>query len=223
MRATRHLLVLAAALALAPAATGSITVATNASRPALRVDAQGNAEVSWSAGGRRQLLLVPAAGRVRPGVRLSSPDVAKRANAAIPFSRVVVSGRDGWTFALQSWQVVPGGPVELRYSRWRGAATVATLAAKKTSTGVLLTGKLTLNGRPVPTTSRTPEGKVLRQYAYLDVASGGSWKRLGGVAVRADGTFRRYAPQGTRFRVVAPGPNVGRTYAPDASATASVG
>ena len=221
----RHLVVAAAlALALAPAAAASITVATNATRPALLVDAQGNAQVSWTAGGTRQSLLVPVTGRVRPGVRLGSPDVARPiATAKLPFARVVVAGRNGWTFALQSWQVVPDGPVELRYSRWRGDPTVATLTADKTSTGVLLTGRLTLHGRPVPTSSRTPEGKVLRQYAYLDVAGGGAWKRLGGVAVRTDGTFRRYAPRGTRFRVVAPGPNLGRTYAPDAVATASVG
>lgn len=220
----RHLFLVAAALALAPAAGGSITVATNASRPALLVDAQGNAQISWTSGGTRRSLLVPATGPVRPGVRLSSPAVGKPLRAAtIPFARVVVAGRNGWTFALQSWQVLPGGPVELRYSRWRGAATVATLQANKTTTGVLLTGTLTLDGRPVPTTSRTPEGKILRQYAYLDVAVGDAWKRLGGVAVRADGTFRRYAPRGTRFRVVAPGPNVGRTYAPDAVATASAG
>jgi hypothetical protein len=219
----RPFIVAAAALVLAPAAAASITVATNASQPALLVDGRGNAEVSWTAGGQRHTLLVPESGRVRPGVHLAAPDVAKPLKAPeVPFAKVIVVGPDGWKLALQSWQVVPGGPVELRFARWSGAGTVAHLAAKKTSTGVLLTGKLTLNGRPVPTTSRTPEGKVLRQYAYIDVAAGGSWKRIGGVAVRADGTFRRLAPHGTRFRVVAPGPHVDKTYAPDAVATASV-
>src|SRR6185312_5675156 len=190
--------------------------------PALLVDRHGDAEVSWTAAGQRHTLLVPESGRVRPGVHLTAPNVAEPLKApVIPFAKVVVIRPDGWTFALQSWQVVPGGPVELRFARWYGAATVARLSAKKAAGGVLLTGKLTLNGRPVPTTSRTPEGKVLRQYAYIDVASGGSWKRLGGVAVRADGTFRRFVPHGTHFRVVAPGPHVGKTYAPDAVATAS--
>ena len=213
----------AAALVLAPAAAASITVATNAAQPALLVDRHGDAEVSWTAGGKRHTLLVPETGRVRPEAHLPSGNVAESLNAPdVPFGKVVVIRRNGWKYALQAWQVVPGGPVELRFARWSGTGTVAHLAAQKSSTGVLLSGKLTLDGRPVPTTSRTPEGKVLRQYAYIDVRRGGSWKRLGGVAVRADGTFRRFAPSGTQFRVVAPSPHVGKTYAPDAVATASV-
>jgi hypothetical protein len=212
------------ALLLAPAAAGSITVAENAAKPSLRVDASGNAEVSWTAGGVRRTLLVPPGGLVRPGGRLAGADVSRAAPAAgIPFARVVRTGRGGWTYALEAWRVLPGGPVELRYARWRGAPTVVRLSAKQTTTGVLLSGSATLAGHPVPTTSRTPEGKVLRQYAYLDVFTGGQWERIGGVAVRKDGTFRRLVPParaGQRYRVLVPGPNIGTTYAPDALATA---
>jgi hypothetical protein len=212
------------ALLLAPAAAASITVAENAAKPALRVDAAGNAEVSWTAGGARRTLLVPPGGRVLPGGRLAGADVSRGApTAGVPFARVVRAGRGGWTYALEAWRVLPGGPVELRFARWRGAATVARLAARETTTGVLLSGSATLGGRPVPTTSRTPEGKVLRQYAYFDVFTGGQWQRIGGVTVRTDGTFRRLVPParvGKRYRVLVPGPNVGTTYAPDALAMA---
>jgi hypothetical protein len=213
------------ALLLAPAAAGSITVAENAAGPSLHVDAHGNAEVSWTAGGVRRTLLVPPGGRVLPGGRLAGADVSRSApTAGVPFARVVRAGRGGWTYALEAWRVLPGGPVELRFARWRGVPTVAQLSAKRTTTGVLLSGSATLGGHPVPTTSRTPEGKVLRQYAYLDTFTGGQWKRIGGVVVRKDGTFRRLAPPagaGRRYRVLVPGPNIGTTYAPDALATAA--
>jgi hypothetical protein len=219
-------LILAAVLALllvAPAAA-SLAVAENAAAPSLRVDAGGNAEISWTAGGARHTLLVPPRGLVRPGGRLSAADVSRAASSVhVPFSRVVRGGRGGWIYALEAWRVLPGGPVELRFARWRGAPTVVSLAAEQASTGVRLSGSATFAGRPVPTTSRTPEGKVLKQYAYLDAFAGGRWRRLGGVAVRADGTFRRLAPRaraGTRYRVVVPGPNIGTTWAPDALATA---
>ena len=198
----------------------SITVATNAARPALRVDAKGNAEVSWASGGGRRTLLVPARGRVLPGGRLSGVDVSRAvADPVIPFRRVLrIAG--GRYYALQSWRVLPGGPVELRFSRWRGSPTRATLVAESASLGVTLTGSATFAGRPVPTTSRTPEGKVLRQYVYLDVLRGGTWRRIGGVRLRTDGSYRRLvarAAAGARYRAAVPGPNIGVTYAPDAA------
>jgi hypothetical protein len=217
---------IALALFAAPSALASITVATNAARPALRVDAKGNAEVSWTAGGARRTLLLPVRGRVLPGARLPGADVSRPATApAVPFRRVLRTGRGGSYYALQSWRVVPGGSVELRFSRWRGAPTSARLVAESTSTGVLLTGTATFAGRPVPTTSRTPEGKVQRQYVYLDRLVGGSWSRIGGVVLRADGSFRRLVAgvgAGSRYHAAIPGPNIaGVTYAPDAAAVAT--
>jgi hypothetical protein len=215
------------AACLAPAAAGSISVADDASTPSLRVDAAGNAQVAWSASGVRHTLLVPAHGRVLPSGRLAGADVSHAGSpAAVPFARVVRSGRGGWTYALEAWQVLPGGPVELHFARWRGAPTAATLAATRTSTGVLLSGSAAFGGRPVPTTSRTTAGRILRQYVYVDAFSAGRWRRIGGVAIRGDGTFRRLVPAGatgSRYRVFVPGPNIGTTYAPDALATASPG
>jgi hypothetical protein len=215
------------AACLAPAAAGSISVADDASAPSLGVDAAGNAQVAWSVSGVRHTLLVPVHGRVLPGGRLSGTDVSHAGSpAAVPFARVVRSGRGGWTYALEAWQVLPGGPVELHFARWRGAPTRATLMATRTTTGVLLSGSATFGGRPVPTTSQTTAGKILRQYAYVDAFRAGRWRRIGGVAIKRDGTFRRLVTggaTGSRYRVLVPGPNIGTTYAPDAIATASPG
>jgi hypothetical protein len=58
----------------------------------------------------------------------------------------------------------------------------------------------------------------MRSYAYVDQMTASGWRRVGGVAVRADGTFARFvhAAAGTRFRALLPGPNVQSTWAPDA-------
>ncbi|MGZ8687240.1 MAG: hypothetical protein ACXWZP_02310, partial [Gaiellaceae bacterium] len=53
----------AAALVWAAAAAGSIDVTVKGSQPALKVDARGAAEVSWTEGGVRKTLLVPPSGR----------------------------------------------------------------------------------------------------------------------------------------------------------------
>jgi hypothetical protein len=214
-------------LAAAPAASASITVAANAAHPALRADALGNAEISWTSGGRRQRLLVPARGRVLPGGRLAGADVTRAVAApAIPFRRVLRLAPGGRYYALQAWRVLPGGPVELRFSRWRGTPTKVELTAQTTSLGVRLSGTATFAGGAVPTTSRSPEGKVLRQYVYLDSLVGGRWRRVGGVVLRADGSFRRLVPRrelGMRYRAAVPGPNLGVTYAPDAVAVTPAG
>src|SRR4051794_41930656 len=121
----RRLLLVAAVASLAApaAASASITVATNVQRPALRVDAKGNAEVSWSSGGRRQCLLVPPTGRFLPGGRLSRPDVSRPTTAvALPYRRVLRRTPDGRLWALQTWQVAFSKAGELPVSRWRGGA-----------------------------------------------------------------------------------------------------
>lgn len=207
------------ALASAAAASASITVATNVQRPALRVDARGNAEVSWTAGGARRYLLVPPTGRVFPGRRLSGRDVsAGTTSVSLPFRRVLRRTPDGRLWALQTWRVRPGGPVELRFSRWRGAPPRVTAETRPQFQGELLTGSATLAGRPVPLFSPTPEGKRIRSFAYVDRWNGTGWSRVAGAATRADGTFRLFISAGAlapRYRAVLPGPNVGATLAPD--------
>jgi hypothetical protein len=219
----RALLVAAIALAWAGAANASITVAYDAQRPGLRVDARGNAEVSWSSGGARRYLLVPPRGRVLPGARLRGRDVSRAASGpSLPFRKVLRRTADGRHWALQAWRARAGGPVELHFSRWRGQATRVTLAVS----GDTLEGAADFQGRPVTGSSPTPEGKRIRHYAFLECLGCGArgWKRMTGVATRADGSFRvflRPAWRGTRYRAIVTGPNRGATLAPIGSAEAA--
>ena len=114
-------LLLLALLALvgAGAASGSILVAENASAPTLRVADDGTAEVGWKAGGTRQTMTIPLKGRVQPGGTIAK-DVSTAGAATIPFKRVVRTGPNGVTYALQAWRTRKGGPLELRFARWQG-------------------------------------------------------------------------------------------------------
>ena len=207
-------------LALAGSASASIRLATGAERPALRVDRRGNAEVSWTAGGVRRYVFVPPTGRVYPGRRLAAADVSRSSSAvALPFRRVLRRTPDGRLWALQTWRVQPGGPVELRFSRWRGKPPQVTLAAEPRFDGELVTGRATFAGRPVPLYSPTPEGKRIRSYAFIDRKTGTGWSRIASAATRADGSFRLFVPAAklsSRYRAALPGPNIGTTLAPDA-------
>ena len=94
-----------------------------------------------------------------------------------------------------------------------------TLTAEQAFEGELLSGRATFAGRAVPLISPTPEGKRIKSFVYLDRLVGGSWRRIGGVATRPNGTFRRLvkpAELGPRYRAIVPGPNIGTTLAPDA-------
>jgi hypothetical protein len=209
------------ALAGVGSASASLNVATNVQRPALRVDARGWAEVSWTAAGTRRFLLIPPTGRVFPGRRLTRPDVSSPTTAvAIPFRKVLRRTPNGRFWALQLWRVRPDGPAELRFSRWRGRATQLVIdAVTPRPDGYVVSGQATFHGRPIPLWSLTPEGKRIRSYAYIDRATPTGWRRIGGVRVRADGTFVRFVPAGgiPRFRAVLPGPNISSTvWAPDA-------
>jgi hypothetical protein len=220
----RALFVVLLAAATAGPAAGSIAVAYDAQRPALRVDSRGNAEVSWTAGGARRYLLVPPRGRVLPGARLSGRDVSRAAGAPrLPFQRVLRRTPDGRLWGLQTWRATARGPVELHFSRWRGAPTRVTFTVTET----VLEGSADFQGRAVTGFSPTPEGKRLRHYAFVDcLGCGGTrtWKRLAAVRTRANGSFRlfvRPAWRGSRYRVTVAGPNRGTTFAPIASAVAS--
>jgi hypothetical protein len=212
------------ALAVAGSASASVKVATNVQRPALRVDARGWAEVSWTAAGARHFLLIPPTGRVFPGRRLTRPNVSTPTSAvAIPFRKVLRRTPDGRFWALQLWRVRADGPAELRFSRWRGAPTQLVIeSVEPRLDGYVVHGRATFHGRPIPLWSTTPEGKRIRSYAYIDRATPTGWQRIGGVRVRADGTFERFvSAAGTpRFRAVLPGPNISSTvWAPDARST----
>lgn len=224
MRTLRLGIALALLATLAADAQASISIATNAQRPALRVDAKGNAEVSWIAAGRRRTLVVPPTGLYQPGARISGPDVSRAATApTLPFARAVRRGPDGTLYALQAWRVKAGGPVELHFARWKGAVTTVTLASEPAGAGERLVGRAMFQGKPVAGYSRTNSGIRYRIFAFLDCfgCPQPQWRRVAGVAPRASGEFRLLVQpqfQGTRYRVTIAGPNLGRTLAPDASA-----
>jgi hypothetical protein len=213
--------VVIAFLAAAAAAEAGVTIATSPGAVLLRVDARGQAEVDWTAAGTRRTILVRPGAEVLPGGRISGRDVSRPATAAIPFRRVVRAAPGGWRWALQAWRVLPGGPLELRVDRWRGGEPQLTLMVDN---GSRLIGRATFHGRPVAQTSLSFEGKRMRTYVYIDARVGGSWRRIGGVAPRADGSFRRFIPLQYRsaalFRGILIGPSNRTEIAPDVLATA---
>jgi hypothetical protein len=221
----RFAVIAAAALAFAPAAGSSVTVAKNARAPALRVDARGNAEVSWTTRGVRRTLLVPPRGRALPGGRLPGRDVSRATSAvAIPFRRALRRTPDGRYWALQSWRLVRGGAIELRFSRWRARPTTIELTARSAGPRQLLQGRATFHGRPVTGFWRTLEGTPIRHAAVFECFAcygrrGWSW--FNSVRTQSDGSFGATVPpaaHGERYRSSIVGPNVGATLAPDASA-----
>ena len=212
--------------AVAVPAEASITVTTGAQRPALRVDARGNAEVSWTSGGRREYLLVPPTGRFFPGKRLPGRDVSRpAADVSIPYRKVVRRTPDGRLWALQVWRVAFAKVDELRFSRWRGEPTRITLRAAPSRRTELLRGRATFQGRPVTGTSPTNAGTPILHAAFVDcwACGGKGWVRFNNRRTGADGSFSITVPldrRGSRYRVSIAGPNSGATLAPDASAIA---
>ena len=88
-----------ALLAPAPAAFASVGVGSGAAGPSLRVDAKGNAEVSYKQGGVPRTVLVPVTGAVIYGGTLKGPDVSKAATALGWRSRLSVDEAIGWAAA----------------------------------------------------------------------------------------------------------------------------
>jgi hypothetical protein len=217
-----------AGVAVSAPATASVTVTTNAQRPALRVDARGYAEVSWTARGLRRTLLIPPRGRALPGGRLPGRNVSRPApSVSLPFARAVRRTPDGRYWGLQSWRLVRGGAVELRFSRWRGAPTAMELTTEPSGGTELLRGKATFHGRPVSGFWRTLEGTPIRLAAVFECSAclgrpGWSW--FGGKRTSSDGSFAATVPpraRAQRYRATIVGPNIGTTLAPDASAVAT--
>jgi hypothetical protein len=202
-----------------PAASGSLTIATNVQAPSLRVDAAGNAEIDWTSGGARHTLLVRPGQELLPGARVGR-DVSRAWGTALPFRRVVRRGPGGWLWALQAWRVLPGGPIELRVAHWRGPLPELTLTLENGNT---LVGSATTDGRPISRYSLTFARQRLRIYVYLDALVNGTWSRIGGVAPQAD--FRRFVPtqlqSATKFRAILIGPSDRTTVTPDVLATAT--
>jgi hypothetical protein len=211
--------VLLAFLVGVPVAGASIFIGSNVAAPRLAVDAKGTTLVTWTQAGAKQSVIVPTKGQLFHGGSLSGPNVSRpAAGVRLPLAVVVRRGPGGMLYALQHWQVQPGGPVELHLARWTGAPTVITLA----SDGQRLTGSATFQGKPASGFTFTLEGKQLRVYVYIDCfgcPGKTGWSRLIGVAPKADGTFGVFLKPswlGRRYRATVAGKNIGTTFAPDA-------
>ena len=205
-------------LALAGDASGSIKLATNPERPALRVDGRGNAEVSWTAAGVRRYVFVPP---TAASIRVAAWRPPMSAEAAV-LSRSRFGGfsavpPDGRLWALQAWRVQAGGPVELRFSRWRGEPPKMTLTSQPRFDGELSPAALLPPAAPFRS---TPDAG---RQAHPQLCPHRSKDAHGlepdrGAATRADGTFRLFIPAakpGASYRTLLPGPNLGTTLAPD--------
>src|SRR5258707_14881318 len=91
---------LVAMLVVVPMAAASYGVATGATGAALRVDAKGDAEVSWAQGGAHHSFIVPQSGAGYHGT-LAAGDVSRRAQAALPMAVAVRVTPDGRLWGLQ--------------------------------------------------------------------------------------------------------------------------
>lgn len=209
-------------------AQASVMVAADAREAALRVDAAGDAEVTWTAGaGGRRSLVIGRNGALRFGGGLAGGDVSHPTSAvAIPMARVVRQTPDGSFYALQAWRRLPGGPVELRFSRWRGEPTKLTLQAVCCKWGSEnVQGTASFQGRPIFGQHSTSQGVPLDPFGrnvYLDTFRGGHWQRMMGILThRPTGFFSLWIRPfwlGTRYRGTMIGPNWGGTLGPDVQA-----
>jgi hypothetical protein len=222
------------ALLALPGTTGlaaaSIKVAADAQAPSLRVDGAGNAEVDWTTGtGERRSLLVSPSGGLTYGGRLAGGDVSVPAAAPVPFALAVRRTPDGKLWALQAWQRLAQGPVELRFSRWRGEPTRLTLHTTCCRWGgENVVGDASFQGKPIYGQHATRQGVPLDDLGrnvYLDSYQGSAWTRMMGILTnRPTGAFSLWIRpnwQGTQYRGAIIGPNWGWTLAPDAAAEAT--
>ncbi|MGI9657792.1 MAG: hypothetical protein ACR2OD_02705, partial [Gaiellaceae bacterium] len=160
--------------------------------------------------------------------RLPGKDVSRPAQIKLPFSAAVRRTPDGRLWALQAWRRLGSGPVELMFSRWRGAPTKLTLSAACCKwRSETIQGRASFHGKPVHGFSATRDGVPLDPFGrnvYLDTRRGGKWQRMMGIlAQRPQGKFRLWIRphwRGTIYRGTIRGPNRGWTLAPDAHAWA---
>jgi hypothetical protein len=197
-------------------AQSSICICAGGKNPALRVNAKGFAEVSWTSQGSRHYRVVTPRGRVIVG-RMSGRDVSFPTSAVtIPYKRVLKRTPSGAFWALQAW-AKPGEPLNLRFSRWKGQPT--RLTAKTTCCS---SGRETLSGHA------SFHGTPIYGWVYVDcyrcALNPSGWARATRIATNTSGNYSLRigsAWRGTRYRVTMVGPKSAWTRAPDARAYAS--
>jgi hypothetical protein len=211
-------------------ASASVKVAADARDPALRVDGAGNAVVTWTtSSGAHESLVISKDGQLHYGATLPGADVSQpTTRVTIPWEVIVRQTADGSLYALQSWQRLATGPVELRFSRWKGAPTTLMLRTVCCRWGhENVEGAASFHGKGIFGFHSTHQGDPLDPYGrnvYLDSYRAGHWERMMGILTHAPvGSFSlwiRPAWLGSQYRGTISGPNWGWTLGPDAEATA---
>ena len=184
-------------LVLCGSAAASVGVGRDARAPSLRVNARGDALVSWrTPSGAARSVLVPSRGHFLPGYRFRGRDVSTPTREVpVPLASVVKRTPDGRYWALQQWRQRPGKPVELRLSRWRGQPTSAELAVTCCRLGRnQLEGSAEFQGRPVFGSSPTvPGSPAFHEEAFLQCfgcpVGRGGWGFMVGTALDRQGSF----------------------------------
>jgi len=218
--------VIAVALLAPASASASLKVASWARNPTLKVGARGAAEVDWTSGGRRHSVVIARNGSLRYGTHVKGRDLSfSTTSVSIPMALAVRQTPNGSYWALQAWRRLRTGPLELRFSRWKGEPTLLTLDAvccKWRSENVV--GQATFHGRPIFGRHATRTGVPLDKFGrnvYLDTYRGG-WRRMMGILThRNTGRFSLWIRpywRGTAYRGTIIGPNWGWTLGPDAQA-----
>jgi hypothetical protein len=220
----------AASFLLSSSAFASIKVSADARGPALRVDTAGNAEVTWTTtSGARESVVISKDGLFRYGAALPGADVSHPiTSVSIPWEVTVRQTADGSLYALQSWQRLATGPVELRFSRWKGEPTTLTLHTVCCKWGhENVEGAASFHGKGIFGFHSTHQGDPLDPFGrnvYLDSYRAGHWDRMMGILTHAPaGSFSLWIrPEwlGSQYRGTISGPNWGWTLGPDAEATA---
>src|ERR1043166_5578865 len=229
MRRPVFLVVLVAALLAPASASASLKVASWARHPTLKVGANGAAEGDWTSGHRRHSVVIYRNGAMRYCQHVKGRDRSFPTTAvSVPMALAVRQTPNGTYWALQAWRRLRAGPLELRFSRWKGAPTLLTLDAaccKWRSENVV--GQATFHGKPIFGRHATRTGVPLDKFGrnvYLDTFRGGAWKRMMGILThRKTGRFSLWIRpywRGTAYRGTIIGPNWGWTLGPDAQAQA---
>jgi hypothetical protein len=202
-------------LVAAGAGDASICICVAGRNPALRVNAKGFAEVSWTSQGSRHYRVITPRGRVVVG-RMTGRDVSTPTTAVrIPYKRALRRTPPGAFWALQSWGR-PGQPLNLRFSRWRGKSTRLTA-----ETVCCRAGQERLRGRA--TFHDTP----IYGWVYVDcygcALNPRGWAAATRAATDTAGFYSvriRSAWRGARYRVSLVGPRARWMRTPDARAFA---
>ncbi len=230
VRACVCLLLLGVAGGSAGTSEGSITLGRSSSRESLRVTASGAAFVTWREHGRMRHVIIRGS-NLRYRGKLPGASAARRVTPDVPLAVAEVQLPDGTKYALQRLhrhgQFGERGPIELRFSRWHGEPTRLSLTGEWVDRGRMprICGTATYHGQAFYGARHTSTGVPLDpegRNVYLDVQRPHGWYRIMGVLTRPDGfalLIRTPDWEGTAYRGIVPGPNLGDDLAPDATAT----